>query len=307
MNKQYCFCTLALGKIYRNFTLLLAKDLEIHAPESELIVLTDDISYFTNQSNIRPFKHQPLSCKIYNDKRFAIAKALEFYPSCIFLDSNIRIKEQVPDEINFESGIVAYTCYNILKNFYKEGKSDPNHKQYKNLNNKFKLFQQVSLYYNLEPENIKFLFEGVFYVSKNDNFEEFIEYWAILADYFELNGIYNEEGIVIGLAAAIANISINYDRQKKIKIFKDVLEKRRISIGQSNYEENKDYFEALEKIEYPKLSLIEKGLKKINKKLGFYYRIIKLKIRVLKYQKLFSNFKQIPVTELKNISNLNSG
>jgi hypothetical protein len=301
MNKEYCFCTLAIGKSYRDCALLLAKDLEVYAPKTKLIILTDNPQCFEKQSNIRALEHQPLSCKIYNDKRFVIAKALSFYESCIFVDANIRIKGLIPKKINFEPGIVAYSCYSLIKNFYKEGKSDPSHKKYKLRNKMFQLSQQVCSYYNLNLENIKFIFEAIFYVTKNDRFEDFIKHWDTLADCFELNGIYQEEGTVMGLAAAIANFPVNYDYQKKIKIFKDVLEKHKISIGQADYEQNRNYFEDLQKLENPKYSLMQKACKKLNKTIGFYYRLIYLKIRTLKSKKFFSNLSQISVVELKNL------
>ncbi|EAZ92077.1 hypothetical protein [Crocosphaera chwakensis] len=300
MNKEYCFCTLAIGQSYRNCALLLARDLEFYAPKTELFILTDKPRYFQQKSNIKAFKYQPISCRIYNDKRIVISKALEFYQSCIFVDANIRIKEQIPDSINFKPGIVAYSCYNILKNFYKENKSNPYHKEYLQRNKMFKFVQQVASYYQLNLEQVKFVFEGIFYIQKNEQYLQFIRYWELLADYYEYQGLYNQEGLVIGLAAAAAGFPINYDEQKTVAIFKDVLEKYKIKVGKATYEENKDYFETLKKIEYPSVSFLHKVWNKISSKISFYYRVIKLNVRVLKYKEVFSDFSQMPFEELKD-------
>lgn len=302
MNKEYCFCTLAIGQSYRNCAILLAKDLELYAPKTQLIILTDKPYWFDQQSNIKAFKYQPISCRIYNDKRIVINKALEFYKSCIFVDANIRIKEQIPDDINFQPGIVAYSCYNVLKNFYKEGKNHPHHRRYQERNKIFKLLQQVSSYYKLNLKEVKFIFEAIFYVQKNAQYSQFIKYWEILADYYEDQGLYREEGIIIGLAAAAANFPVNYDEQKKIDIFKDVLEKYKIKIGKATYEENKGYFESLKNIENASSSLIDKIGKKIDSQASFYSRFLKLKIRVYNHKNLFSEFSKIHNVELKDFN-----
>nr|WP_293093753.1 hypothetical protein [Okeania sp. SIO2F4] len=38
--KEYCFATLAVGKEYQQLALLLAKNIEIYAPETKLVILT---------------------------------------------------------------------------------------------------------------------------------------------------------------------------------------------------------------------------------------------------------------------------
>jgi hypothetical protein len=107
MNREYCFCTLAIGKSYQDCALLLASDIEKHAPETELVVLTDDLRPFVGKSNIKAFPYKPSSCKIYHDKKFVLLKALSLYRSCIFFDANIRITDRVPENINFQEGIVV--------------------------------------------------------------------------------------------------------------------------------------------------------------------------------------------------------
>ncbi|BAU63185.1 hypothetical protein STA3757_05430 [Stanieria sp. NIES-3757] len=289
-SKSFCFCTLAVGKRYRAHALLLAKDLEKYASETKLIVLTNQVKYFNNQANIIAFKHQPQSCKLYNDKRIAIAKALTLFNSCIFADADVRIIDQIPEQINFEAGIVAHSCYSILKrnNQINENQSS---------SNIFQLIQKVALAFNINVEEVKFVQEYFFYVTRDKGFEDFIDYWEIIAGYFELNHIYYGEGNIIGLAAAKANFSIKYDRERKISIFKDRVEKIKIKLGKSNYEEKSQYFDEHQQIEFSQHSLIEKITNKLKKDFGFYYRLICLKIITFKYLQFYKVFDDIKLKE----------
>lgn len=289
-SKSFCFCTLAIGKRYRAHALILAKDLEKYASETKLIVLTDQVEYFKNQDNIIAFKYQPQSCKLYNDKRIAIAKALTLYNSFIFADADVRIIDQIPEQINFETGIVAHSCYSILKR--------NNQINDKEINSRiFQLIQKVSLALELNLEKVKFVQEYFFYVTKDQDFEEFIYYWEIIAGYFELNQIYYGEGNIIGLAAAKANFPIKYDRERKISIFKDRVEKTKIKLGKSSYEEKIQYFNQHQQIEFSQHSLIEKIINKLKKDFELYYRLIRLKTITFKYLQFYKMFDDIKLKE----------
>lgn len=168
MNSNFCFCTLAIGKRYRDHALLLAQDLEKYSSTTQLIVLTDRTDYFKNNKNVKAIKYQPQSCKLYNDKRIVISQALSLYNSCIFADADVRIIDQLPEQINFEPGIIAHSCYSILK--YSNQIND-NQSQTKI----FQLIQKVALSLNIEVEKAKFVQEYFFYVTRDNGFEEFIE------------------------------------------------------------------------------------------------------------------------------------
>ncbi|MEO1377639.1 MAG: hypothetical protein AAFW70_25845 [Cyanobacteria bacterium J06635_10] len=83
---KFCFCTLALGTNYCNLALELAKDLKKHGPTISLIILTDQPHKFSQVENVLAFRHRQQSIGCYHDKRFAIAKALSLFNSCIFID-----------------------------------------------------------------------------------------------------------------------------------------------------------------------------------------------------------------------------
>jgi hypothetical protein len=300
MNREYCFCTLAIGKVYQDFALVLAEDLKKYAPEVESIVLTDNPKAFEGKSNVRAFPHKPVSCKIYHDKKYAIVKALSLYESCIFLDANIRIKDKVPDDINFQKGLVAYSCFSLSKLFSKEKECNPSYDKYTTLNIKYKLCERLSSYYNIDIEKSKFIFEGILYFTRHDRFKQFINYWELIGTYFENHGIYDSEGISIGLATALSELPVQYDDRKKISLFKDVLERSKISSGQATYEQNKRLFEELQQIENSDSFIIDKIKKKLAKQSGFYSRLILLKLRAYQYKDLFASFDRIFVPELKD-------
>ena len=112
----FCFCTLALGENYCNLALELAKDLEEYSPNTYFIILTDKPQYFYKQTNVLAFKHQQKSIGFYHDKRFAIAKALSLFNSCIFIDADMRILAAVPNDLRCQPGVTAkIVWHNIVK------------------------------------------------------------------------------------------------------------------------------------------------------------------------------------------------
>ena len=84
MSEDYCFCTLAVGKRYRNHAKILAKDIQVNAPHVSFIVLTDEPADFQEYSHVIAIKHRLQSVKGYHDKRFVIEKSLERFDTCVF-------------------------------------------------------------------------------------------------------------------------------------------------------------------------------------------------------------------------------
>ena len=211
--RQMCFCTLALGGKYCNFAMDLARDLEKYSSDKELLVLTNKPFFFKNQKNVLVFKHEPRSVYQYYDKIYVIEKALSLYESCIFLDSDIRIVDNVPTDLELPPGITADSCYSIYKlyeNMYKqERRENPN----------WQLISTVANKLNINLDDVKFVWEYLFIVKKNSQTEEFIKLWKKIGSFYELNGRFGGEGESMGLAAAKLNIPINYDYAKQIPFF----------------------------------------------------------------------------------------
>ena len=287
---NFCFCTLAVGQEYRNLALLLAEDVAIHAPHSKLVVLTDYPQDFVSQSNIIAFDYQPQSCKLYNDKRLVLAKALSLYDSCIFLDADIRILEKVPEEdINFSPGIVAYSSCSFTKHNFGRKLGKMHRRKAKRI----ELAQQYMDFYDLNIENIKFVQEYCFYVTKNEHFNDFIKQWEILANWFESHRIWGGEGHIIGLAAAQSGFPLNHDHCKKIKIFKDKMVRVKIKKKKENYQDYAAYFEQRNNAKIKPATILHKIINRYKKFIKFQYRFLLVKLKVLRDSEISNQIYQL--------------
>ncbi|HBB31061.1 MAG TPA: hypothetical protein DDZ80_28790 [Cyanobacteria bacterium UBA8803] len=267
---DFCFCTLALGKKYRDLAGLLARDIETYASGTYLIILTDKVQDFSEYGNVLAFAHQQYHVYPYHDKRFVIAKAISMFDSCIFLDADMRIMDKVPSHLEWLPGITARSGCSLIK-----------HNQ--NRQKQFKFIQKVAQKLEVALEDTKFVHEFLFTIKRNSEREiEFLEYWKIIAHYLEFNGIYQGEGNAIGLAAAKAGLPVRFDSQDRIKFFKDRIEKVRIEKGQVDPHEKLKYFELQKQIEFPQYSLLVKIANKVNGQFNYLYRLLILKILALR-------------------------
>jgi hypothetical protein len=278
IQQQFCFCTLALGKVYRALAGLLAKDRELYSPNTAFIILTDSPQEFSKYPQVLAFQHQQQGMKCYHDKRFAIAKALSLFNSCIFIDSDMRILAPVAEDIEWllEPGISARACMDMPKKFAKAlGTTN------KNFSREIEVIKKAAQFLNLEPEweNVTFVHEYLFSVTKSTGKEiEFLETWSILAKYFELNGVYEGEGNAIGLAAYKAGLPVRWSQMSGISFFNNKTELIKIQKGQSNMDEMLTYFEEHERIAYPKRSILGKIVFKLSKAIMHLYRAIKYRV-----------------------------
>jgi hypothetical protein len=275
----FCFCTIAFGHKYRALALLLAKDIEKYAPYTSFVVLTDKTQEFSEQTNVIACKHRQESVKGYHDKRFAIARALELFNACIFLDADMRILAPVPQDMPWirQPGIAARGCEVISKKYGKvlEGSASAR------VCREFQVSQQAAQKLDLagEHESIPFVYEYLFSVTKDGGKElDFLQQWDRLAPYFELNGVYDAEGNAIALAAVKAGLPVRWCEMEGIDFFKDKTELIRIKNGQSKMEDMAIYFEQQRMLEYPHLSVGERVVGKLGKGVRFFYYLLRLRV-----------------------------
>lgn len=267
MVKEYCFCTLAIGKRYRNHARMLAKDIQQQAPLVSFVVLTDEPTDFLEYSHVIAIKHRLQSVKAYHDKRFVIEKSLERFDICVFLDSDIRIIGPVPKELKWLPGITARTGCNILK-----------HNLETKTRHGFKAIKQVAKKLDINLEETMWFHEFMFVVKKQAGAEQvFLKLWHEISYTFEMQGIYDGEGNVMGLAAAKAGLPIRFDSEDRFPFFKDNIERIRVKMGQSNIKEKQIYFDMHKSIEHPKRAIWRKFFDKITWKAIFFYRLLRLK------------------------------
>ncbi|BCL37273.1 hypothetical protein [Nostoc sp. MS1] len=247
---------------------MLADDIQKHSHNTQFIILTDKPAEFKQYSHVQAFYHRLQSVKGYHDKRFVLQKALELYDTCIFLDSDVRILSTVSADMEFLPGITARAGCNILKH--------NNSDQLKQ--KKLPLFLELSQKLSIDLENTGWLHEFMFTLKKDHGKEiEFLKLWGEISKVFELQGIYNGEGSIIGLASAASGLTIRYDSHDRFLFFKDIIEKVRIQKCQSQANEKQHLFDIHRSIEYPQRSVWEKGTDKLIKKTVFMYRLLRLK------------------------------
>lgn len=274
-----CFCSLALGDRYRSHAIMLAKDLQKYAPKHIFFVLTDDPTAFQNLSNTIALKHYQKSIGCYHDKREVIKQALNKFESCLFLDSDVRILEDVPENLTWPPGIIAYSRSLFSKHLSKHLGSQTNKELIEKVTKKLGL--------NKEDSELKFIQEYCFAVSKDNGKElTFLDYWEKISIFLEINGFTYAEGFTIGLAAAKADLKTYYrgEIMDQIKIFKDWLEKDKIKKGVESspqalqcYEDHKQI-----ELEFSHKSFLDKILSKSRKILTRTYLLILLRLKTLK-------------------------
>jgi hypothetical protein len=258
---KFCFATLALGKNYRALALELANDLAKFAPHISFVILTDKPQDFQEMANVLAFPHQQKSIGCYHDKLFVIEKGLSLFDSCMFLDADMRILAPITEDLHWQPGITAKIAWhNIIKHNKKQ--------------QEIKLLTRLAQKFNLQLENITFVHECLFVVTKDEGKEiDFIETWKRMADYCELNKYYRGEGHSIGLAAAASGLEIRKDSMAYISFFKDKLESNHTK---NNDQEKSVYFEKQKELEYPKISFLQKLKNKLIKMIMYIYRHLKL-------------------------------
>lgn len=204
--KNYCFCTLALGKEYRTYAKTLAHDLEKHAPGKKIIVLTDLPSEFNKLNNAICFKWKQKSIwRAVHDKRFAIKKALELFPIAVFIDSDSRVFSQFPDEICVNPGITCRSTYYDLQHSILKGKYDSKIIKYK---------KKLESYLNINFNKSVSILE-TFYIIRRDSGREkiFIETWDVIERFLYLHKIGVVDGFIMGLSACRAGWKAQYSKE----------------------------------------------------------------------------------------------
>ena len=268
MQTHHCFCTLAVGKRYRLHAKMLAGDIQKYAPETAFVVLTDKPKDFEHLANVLAFPHWLQSVKGYHDKRFVLEKALSLFAACIFVDSDVRLLGSVPQNLPFADGIVArYGCGIVKHNSTDTARAA------------FTSIQSVANRLNLNLEEVYWFHEFMFLLSKQQGKEQaFFECWRAIAREFEMNGIYDGEGSVMGLAAAATGLNISFHRSDFFPCFKDSIQKEKIKNGQADPQAMIEEFNTHREIEYPSRSLFQKVINKAQSRAGFYRRLLTLRI-----------------------------
>ncbi|MEP0868182.1 hypothetical protein NDA01_00030 [Trichocoleus desertorum AS-A10] len=279
---NFCFCTLALGEKYQHFASLLIKDLSKNAPQIPIVILTDNPKKFEAYRNVISYFHTQKSVGAYHDKRWAIAKSLEAFNSCIFLDSDVRILQPIPDRLEWidTPGIQAKSCFTMPHHYSKVFSDKASQSLIKEFDVVVRASRKISL--DFLNEDIYFVKEWLFSVTRDSGREqEFLMWWDKLEKYFELRGICGSEGAIIGLAAAKAGFEVNYCQMDGLSFFKHHVTQWRIQKGQVDLKDVANYFEQYKEIKYPKRSIFKRSVDKVFRISNHSYRRMSLQLSAL--------------------------
>ncbi|MGA9382204.1 MAG: hypothetical protein WBV73_25880 [Phormidium sp.] len=209
--KDFCFCTLALGEKYCTLVKELASDLDKYSPGTFLLVYTDLPKLFQDTPNVLAYKHLRQGVDYcYNDKRFAIEKALSKFRAVIFLDADTKIIANIPENIYWPSGITVEKFVKILE--HPPNLSTPGRKE---------AIEKLGIKLGLDLEKVSWVNENLFIVARDEGREkEFIKYWGKIGRYFEVHNVKSKDGNPIGLAAAKVGwtlTSLNWEELDKVR------------------------------------------------------------------------------------------
>jgi hypothetical protein len=207
VERDCCFCTLALGQKYIDLCRQLAGDLAIYAPKVPLVVLSDRPDAFSELENVLAIFHEQKSVWGYNDKLCVIDQALRLHRTCIFVDADGRIFDEVVlDDQIFEPGLRAYRVRNWAYN--REAAEQ-------NINSRvfrggLRIMRLLNKKYHLgDDERIPFVVEFLFSITRSERGESFLQKWEEIANFCERQRFFIHEGYSIGLAAALTGFPIH--------------------------------------------------------------------------------------------------
>ena len=211
-----CFCTLAIHAPYRRRARLLCAD----ATTVPWIVLTDEPDEFAALP-VRAIRHAPTGpmavdylarlpptgdgrgAAAYHDKRFALLAALQDFDTAIYVDADSRIAALPPLGV-FPSGIAVLP---VVRKSIAE---------HLDTCGSWRMPFFVELARRLTGNGdillaARWCHETLVAVTPDRRENRFFEAWSLAADFLQARGVYSGEGGVIGLAAAYAGWSVDYD------------------------------------------------------------------------------------------------
>ena len=210
-----CWCTMAIHEPYRWH----ARELFQDAPEVPWLVLTDEPADFADLP-VRAVRHVPTGpmaadylerlsptganrgAAAYHDKRFALLGALEQHQTAIFLDADSRI-DALPRMPHFPPGIAVLPVARATVAAHLERTGA------------WRLPSFIALAEQLTGNAdilglARWCHESCIAITKDGREGTFFDTWGRCAEFLQARG-FSGEGGVLGLAAAIAGWSVDYE------------------------------------------------------------------------------------------------
>jgi hypothetical protein len=211
-----CFCTLAIHAPYRRRARLLCADV---AP-APCVVMTDKPEDFADLP-VRAVLHSPTGpmaidyldrleptgnnrgAAAYHDKRFALMAALEDFDTAVFLDADSRLDSPLPIDV-FPSGlaVVPVVVKSIAAHLETCGPW------------RLPAFEALARHLIGDAAALhaaRWCHETCIAVTRDGNEARFFRAWDRGARFLQRRGVHSGEGGVLGLAAACAGWSVDYE------------------------------------------------------------------------------------------------
>ncbi len=211
-----CLCTLAIHAPYRHRARLLCAD----APAVPWTIVTDEPDDFAGLS-VRAIRHVPTGpmavdylerlaptgsnrgAAAYHDKRFALLAALQDFETAIFLDADSRL-DASPPLGSFPPGLAVLPV--VRKSVAEHLETCGSWR--------WPIFVELSreLTGNADLlQSARWCHETCVAVTKDERASDFFAAWERAARFLNARGVFSGEGGVIGLAAAYAGWTVDYD------------------------------------------------------------------------------------------------
>jgi hypothetical protein len=211
-----CFCTLAIHAPYRKRARMLCADM---AP-APWVILTDEPADFADLP-VRVIRHAPTGpmaidylqrlgrtgngqgAAAYHDKRFALHAALQDFDTAIFLDADSRA-DALPPIGAFPSGLAVLPIVreSIAAHLETCGPW------------RLPAFEELGRHLMGAPDVLHaaaWCHETCYALTKDGNEDRFFRAWERGADFMQRRGVYSGEGGIMGLAAAYAGWTPDYE------------------------------------------------------------------------------------------------
>ena len=210
------FCTLAIHAPYRNRARRLCAD----APGLPWIVLTDEPGDFAGLQ-VRAIRHAPTGpmaadyldripptggghgAAAYHDKRFALRFALQDFDTAIFVDADSRIGTLPPLGV-FPPGLAVLPV--VRKSVAEHLETCGSWRM--------RAFVELARHLTGDADilrSARWCHETCMAVTKDGRESGFFAAWGRAAEFLQAHGVYSGEGGVVGVAAAFAGWTVDYE------------------------------------------------------------------------------------------------
>lgn len=211
-----CVCTLAIHAPYRRRARLLCADVA----STPFVVLTDEPEDFADLP-VRAIRHAPTgpmavdylrrpeltgggrAATAYHDKRFVLRAALEEFDTAIFVDADSRI-DPLPALGAFPPGLAVRPGVPETIDAHLQAWGAGRRPAFEELARRL-LGDAQAL------QTALWCYETCYAVTRDGREARFFEAWDLAADFLQSTGLYSGEGGVMGLAAAVAGWSVDFE------------------------------------------------------------------------------------------------